>query len=136
MLPVTDAGQLGDLGVLNLKMPDNGFLYVYVSNESSETVDFDNLTIIHKGGRYLEENHYYPYGMLIEGLSYHSRTNPSESKFNGDWYEGGNNLYDYFTPYRSYDPAIERWNQIDPLHENANGYFAFGGNPVSYTTYI
>ena len=86
MLPVTDAGQLGDLGVLNFKMPDNRFLYVYVSNESSQSVDFDNLSIIHKGGQYLEENHYYPYGILIEGLSYHSRINRSESKFNGDWY--------------------------------------------------
>ena len=53
-------GQLGDLGVLNLKMPDKRFLYVY-------------------------------------------------------------------------DHAIGRWNQIDPLHENANGYFAFGGNPVSFS---
>ena len=46
LLPATDANQLGDLGIMNLKMPDNGYLYVYLTNQSAQIVDFENLTII------------------------------------------------------------------------------------------
>lgn len=87
--------------------------------------DFDHLSIIHKFGRYVEESHYYPYGMLIEGLSSVSKYAPSNYKFNGDYYETRNELYNHLTPFRTYDPAIARWNQIDPINEFSNGYFAF-----------
>ncbi len=133
LLPVTDAEQLGNLGIMDLKMPEAGYLYVYVSNETTRTVDFDHLSIIHKFGRYVEENHYYPYGMLIEGLSSVSKYAPSNYKFNGDYYETRNELYNYLTPFRTYDPSIARWNQIDPINEFSNGYFAYGGNPVSFS---
>ena len=125
LLPVTDPEQLGNLGIMDLVMPEEGYLYVYVSNETTRTVDFDHLSIIHKFGRYVEENHYYPYGMLIEGLSSVSKYAPSNYKFNGDYYETRNELYNHLTPFRTYDPAIARWNQIDPINEFSNGYFAF-----------
>ena len=128
---MTDAEQLGNLGIMDLKMPEAGYLYVYLSNETTRTVDFDHLSIIHKFGRYVEENHCYPYGMLIEGLSSVSKYAPSNYKFNGDYYETHKELYNYLTPYRTYEPAIARGNQTDPINEFSNGYFAFGGNPVS-----
>ena len=112
-------------------MPENGFLYIYVSNHSIQKVDFDHLSIIHQQGRVVEENHYYPYGMLIEGLSYVSNnSNPSKYKFNGISYETSNDLYNYMAPFRSYDPSIAKWNQLDPMNQFQNGYIAFGGNPV------
>ena len=127
----TDANQLGDLGIMNLKKPDNGYLYVYVTNQSAQIVDFENLTIIQEGGRCMEENHYYPYEMLIEGLSFNSSSVPNDYKFNGVHYETHNNLFNYLATYRSYDPAIAKWNQMDPMNQFSNGYFAYGGNPVS-----
>ena len=38
--------QLGNLAVSNVKFPENGYLYVYVCDESAVDVSFDNLQII------------------------------------------------------------------------------------------
>ena len=69
--------------------------------------------------------------MLIKGLSFNSTTAPNDYKFNGVQYETHNNLFNYLATYRSYDPAIAKWNQLDPMNQFYNGYFAYGGNPVS-----
>ena len=43
-------GELGDLSVRNIVAPRNGFLYVFVENESDKRVSFDNLQIYHYTG--------------------------------------------------------------------------------------
>lgn len=70
VLRAENADQLSDLAVLELKIPQDGYLYIYVSNQSTgKEVSFDNLDINHVPGNVIEENHYYPYGLLIEQLS-------------------------------------------------------------------
>ena len=78
---------------------------------------FDNLPVTHIRGPLIEETNYYPGGLVMSGISSKSLNfgNPTNKlKFNG--YEQNNdfdlNLYETF--YRSHDPQLGRFWQIDP----------------------
>ncbi len=137
-LRVTQAGSSNaSLTLANNKAPKNGYVYVYVSNESDEMVYFDNLQVAHNRGRIIEENHYYSFGLKIAGIS---------SKKLGDvLYEGSlenKHLYNdkelideadldlYDFGFRIYDPQIGRFTQIDPLTDEMPFFspYLFAGN--------
>jgi hypothetical protein len=59
--------QANDGGVIEMKK--NGYLYVYVSNESKMNVYFDDITVEHERSALLEETHYYPWGLAMKGIS-------------------------------------------------------------------
>ena len=64
-------------------MPRNGYLYLWVSNETQGwDVFFDNLSVQYKQGPVLEENHYYPFGLTMSGISDKAlKTNYAENKY-------------------------------------------------------
>jgi len=71
-------------------MPKNGYLYVYISNESNQNVYFDDITVRHTTGPLMQEQAYYPYGLEIQGLSDKALMKvPVSYKYNG-----GNELED------------------------------------------
>lgn len=53
----------------DIEIEKNGYLYVYVSNESQGSVYFDDLSVTHTRGAMLEETHYYPHGLVQAGIS-------------------------------------------------------------------
>jgi RHS repeat-associated protein len=132
MLLAESPDVLGEMGVEGLEMPLDGFLYIYVNNESAHDVQFDNLRIRYNPGQLLQVNHYYPYGLPIKELS----TQPTLGKPYNDYLmttkewntEFGLNEYDFGA--RSYDPAIARWYVQDPAEQFYNPYLAIGNNPV------
>ncbi len=127
------------LNPTNYKAPKNGYVYIYLSNQSNDYVYWDNLQVGITQGNIAEENHYYAYGLKIATLS---------SKKLGDIYEGRlQNNYLYQGAYseldedigwndfalRNYDAQIGRWVQQDPFQQFASPYVGMGADPVNNT---
>jgi RHS repeat-associated protein len=124
----------------DIEMTKNGYLYVYVSNESRGNVYFDDIRVEHKQGSLIEETHYYPFGLTMAGISsrvLNSNYSENKSKYNGiEQNEDFDlNMYDAF--YRNFDPQIGRWWQIDPKpNDKESPYAAMANNPVLYSDFL
>ncbi len=117
---------------LEKKAPRNGWVFIYLSNESNENVYFDNFTVTQDHSRIAEEDHYYPYGLKIAGIS--SRAfNKLANNFD---YQGEFAEYEVETGWnefdlRMYDPQIGRWTGMDPYDEFSSPFIGMGGDPVN-----
>ncbi len=114
----------------------NGYLYIYVSNETPNiNVFFDNLQVNLKHGIILEETHYYPFGLTMAGISSKALNNAPENKrkYNGIEFNEDLDLDIYDTYYRNLDPQTGRWWQIDPEtdgYEDISPYASMYNNPI------
>ncbi|NII28882.1 hypothetical protein HB364_27640 [Pseudoflavitalea sp. X16] len=121
-------------------MTRNGFLYIYVSNETqNRDVFFDNLSVQHYTGPITEETHYYPFGLTMAGIS-SKALKPSyvenDKKYNGIEFEGDMGLEVYDAQLRELDPQMGRWWQIDPKTENMEMWSPYASNydnPIRYS---
>jgi RHS repeat-associated protein len=93
---------------------------------------FDNLVINHQRGAVLEETHYYPFGLVMSGLSAKAVGKvENRKKFNG--YEENKDLDVNWNEsfYRVHDPQVGRFWQVDPKPTDWESlYAAMGNNPI------
>lgn len=113
------------------KVKSNGYILVYLSNETPGDVYVNNAHILNIKGRLLEEKIYYPHGLLLDLGS-----NTSLSLKNQYLYQGkrlqpelGLELYDFHA--RQYDPQVGRFWGIDPLDQFPSGYTGMGNDPAN-----
>ena len=123
------------------EMTMNGYLYIYVSNETHhQPVFFDNLQVTHIRGPLLEETHYYPIGLIQQGISSKALSfgdpQNKEKTFQGQRFDNDLGVNWIQFNWRTHDPQIGRFLQVDPLSEEYeyNSTYAFSENKV--TTHV
>lgn len=120
--------------------PDNNnFNYIYQYKDQLGSVrlsysDFNDNNSV-DASEIIEENNFYPFGMMHKGysnvISANSNEVASKFKFNGIELEESLEVNNYEMHFRHYDPTIARFTAIDPVtHFSMSTYTAFDNNPV------
>ena len=120
---------------LEVPVAEEGFLYTYLSNEpaasgSSSLVYFDDFTV-EQQSYIVQVDDYYPFGLT------HQQPLSSQLKnkylYQGIELQTDLNWNSYLADYRTYDPTIGRWGQIDPkVSERESPYAGMANNPILY----
>lgn len=136
---VSQAGDGADpIAITNIKAVKNGYVYVYLTNESGTAVYFDNFAVTHQRGQLIEDAAYYAYGLKIAGISSKAVSSSLNPAMPGYGYQGSfaEEVEDFELNYnefelRTYDPQIGRWTSTDPYDEFASPYLGMGNDPVN-----
>ncbi len=113
-----------------LEIEQNGYLYIWLSNESKEArVWFDDLTITHEEHFVVQATDYGVWGDVIREQK--SDIASYRYGYQGQFAEKDDETGWNHFELREYDPVIGRWLIPDPYREFWSPYVAFGNNPVN-----
>ncbi len=93
--------------------------------------------VLNQSGKTLQQNSYYPFGMLMAGLPQKEEANTNKYLYNGKELQDdfGLDWYDYEA--RFYDAEVGRWTTVDPLvvnnHYEWTPYSYVYDNPINLT---
>ncbi|MEZ4945570.1 MAG: RHS repeat-associated core domain-containing protein [Cyclobacteriaceae bacterium] len=115
----------------NIEIEKEGFIYIYVSNQSDQNMDvyFDDLKVTHEYSDVVAGGDYYPFGLAIEDrqITRENYRYGYQGQFSEKDEETGWNHFEL----REYDPVIGRWTATDPYGQFFSPYLGQGNNPIS-----
>jgi len=133
------AGAVDKWEELSLSLPaatlnKDGYVQIYVANESGVEVRFDDLEIVYTEAIVVQENHYSPFGLNLAGIEKQGQPD-YKFQYNGKekQEEFGLNWTDYGA--RMYDSQLGRWHNVDPLTELGRRWSPYTyvfNNPLRY----
>jgi RHS repeat-associated protein len=128
------AGQNWQELKLHYKVEQDGFVQVFVYNESGQEVFFDDITIRKDPALIVQENHYDPWGMNLVGIE---KLGKPDHKFQYNGKEKQEELGLHWNDYgaRFYDSQLGRWHAVDPMAERSRGYSPYNyglNNPLRF----
>ena len=114
---------------------EEGYMMVYTANQTNEDLNvyFDDMAVTHTSGPIIRTDDYYPFGMTFN-TSVLDGALTNKYLFNGIEHQPDLGLNTYQTIFRTYDPVLGRFLQIDPLADFMPGInpYSFGfDNPVN-----
>jgi RHS repeat-associated protein len=116
---------------LEVTPAQDGYVRVFLENNSALTAWFDDLSIVAAQELIVQENHYDPFGQNLVDIETVGKPDCKNQ------YTGKERLSDKgleWTDYgaRMYDAQLGRWHSPDPATQYASPFTAMGNNPVSY----
>lgn len=121
---------------ISTRIAQDGYVTVYVGNESNVDVYFDDVMVQHGQGLQVQENHYDPWGLNLAGLSVAplGMKHLNQYQYSSKEYQSdlGLDCSDYGARY--YDNKIARWLTVDPaaqLYHDWSAYTFVRDNPTS-----
>ncbi len=119
-----------DLLSLTANVTENGFIYIYVINESAVDVNvfFDDFSINHEGLSLIRTADYYPFGSVMR-QELLNEENPYRFGYQGQFAEKDDETGLNSFELRMYDPLVGKWLSTDPFGEFWSPYLAMGNNP-------
>jgi RHS repeat-associated protein len=110
-------------------VPEDGFIYIWLSNESEGTeVWFDDLSIRHTQTLVAQATDYGVWGEVLR----EQRADARKYRYG---YQGSFSEKDEETGWnhfelREYDPVVGRWTSVDPKRVGFSPYIGMGNNPI------
>jgi len=118
------------LSLDDIEIEREGFIFIYVSNESSQNMDvyFDDLDVIHTYGNIVAGGDYYPFGLEIPDrqITREKYRHGYQGKFAEKDEETGWNHFQL----RQYDPVVGRWLSRDPKNVGFSPYIGMNNDPI------
>lgn len=106
-----------------------GYVYIYLSNENATPVEvfFDDFEVEHVKSPIVQMDDYYPFGLTFNSYQRENLVDQNY-RFNGIEREESLELAWYTAKYRTLDPSIGRWIQIDPKVEDFYSWTPYNNN--------
>jgi RHS repeat-associated protein len=117
----------------DITITDPGYMYIYLSNESTTPVDvyFDDFKVTQVHSNVVAGADYYPFGLVMDTREI--TLEPYRYGYQGQFAEKDNDTQFNIFDLRMYDARIGRWISPDPYGQFASPYVGMGNNPVSGT---